>query len=117
MKEKPHDRQTRLYLVAATILLVGLGSAVLIYLTAGNVSDNPLGLDPEDSRKYLHDLELYGGKMNVLVSEFMQWFGGLWHGRPLAFMVGGTTLGIVASVLLFANEMSADLPVNAKKDS
>jgi len=113
VKEKRHDQQTRLYLIAAAILLVGLGSAVLIYLTAGNAPSSPLGLDPEDSRRYLHDLELYGGKLNVLVSEFMQWFGGLWHGKPLAFTVGSITLGISAAVILFANDLQVDLPVEA----
>jgi len=109
----PHNVQTRLYLVAAAILLVGLGSAVLIYLTAGDAVINPLGLAPEDSRKYLHDLELYGGKMNVLVSEFMQWFGNLWHGKPLAFTVGSITTGIAAAVVLCAHDMRADLSVDA----
>jgi len=114
VKIKPHNRQTHLYLIAAAILLAGLGSAVLIYLTAGNAPGNPLGLEPEDSRQYLHDLELYGGKINVLVSEFMRWFGGLWHGKPLAFTVGCITLGMSAGVLLFANGLQVDLPVEVR---
>jgi hypothetical protein len=108
--------QRRLYLIAAAILLAGLGSAVLIYLTAGNAPGNPLGMDPEDSRKYLHDLELYGGKMNLLVSEFMQWFGGLWQGRPLAFTVGGITLGISAGVMLFAHDLPAEAGGGKRQD-
>ena len=34
--------------------------------------------------------------MNVLATELMQWFDGLWHGRSLAF-----TVGIISAVLAF----------------
>jgi len=53
----------------------------------------------EGSKKYLHDLELYGGKVNVLAAEFTNWFYGLWHGKSLAFTTGCIT--IVISFLLF----------------
>ncbi len=39
MKWKIANPLTRRYLVTAIILLVGLGSAILIYLTADGVSD------------------------------------------------------------------------------
>ena len=92
MKWKTANLQTRLYLISAIILLVGLGSAILIYLTAENDSYGILGY--EDSKTYIHDLELYGGKANVLASEFMRWFGGLWHGKSLAFTVACITIFI-----------------------
>lgn len=110
MNENPKNRQKRLHLIVAAIMLVGLGSAALIYLTAADVSGSPLGFEPEDSKRYLHDLELYGGKMNVLVSEFMNWFGGLWQGRRLAFTTACITLGISAGVLLLADDAVADPP-------
>ena len=90
MKWKTANLQTRLYLISAIILLVGLGSAILIYLTAENDSYSILGY--EDSKTYIHDLELYGGKANVLASEYMRWFGGLWHGKSLAFTVACITI-------------------------
>ena len=73
---KNANLQTRLYLITAVILLAGLGSAILIYLRAGDDSQGVLGYEaagghvypvsPEDSKMYMHDLELYGGKVNVL---------------------------------------------------
>ncbi len=98
MKRK--SLKTRLYLIAAIILLAGLGSAVLIYQTAGNDSDNGLGYPGlDDSRMYRHDLELYGGKFNLITDEFMRWFAGLWHGKTLAYTI--TWITAIASFGLF----------------
>ena len=79
MKWKITNLQTRLYLITAIILLIGLGSAILIYLTAENDSASVLGY--ENSKMFIHDLELYGGKANVVANEFEHWFVGLWHGN------------------------------------
>jgi len=68
MKWTITNRQTLLYLISAVILLVGLVSAVMIYLTAETDSDNVLNF--ENSKMFIHDLELYGGKANVLADEF-----------------------------------------------
>lgn len=89
--------RTSLYLLSCIILLVGLGSAVLIYRAAANTPGNVLGYDqgdgsiypvmPEDSKKYLRDMELYGGKANVLTDELRRWLAGLWHGKSLAYTI------------------------------
>jgi hypothetical protein len=71
------EPRNRPYLIAAIILLVGLGSAIVIYLTAGAVPDTLLELSPDSSKKYLRDLQLYGGTANVLAVELMDWFNGL----------------------------------------
>lgn len=47
---------------------------------------------PEDSKKYLRDLELYGGKVNVLMDQFRRWFIGLWQGKSLAFILAGLSV-------------------------
>jgi len=78
------------------ILVIGWGSSIVIYLSAKPAPLNPLGYDPLNTKKYLRELEVYGGKMNVLATEFMQWFDGLWHGRSLAF-----TISIISAVLAF----------------
>jgi hypothetical protein len=109
MKWNTTNRRTRLSLIAAIILLVGLGSAALIYLTAENASDSVSGYEPENSKMYIHDLELYGGKANVLANELMRWFVGLWHGKSLAFTVGCVTLFISFVVFFVANHMPSDL--------
>ena len=111
MKRKITDKQTRLYLLSVVILLVGLGSAITIYLTAVNDSDN--ALDFENSKMYIHDLELYGGKANVLAEEFRNWFAGLWHGKSLSYTVACITLVISFGVFFVANH----LPPDSKSDS
>ena len=119
MKWKAIDRRTGLNLTGIMILLMGLVSAGWIYRTAENDARDVLGyeqgsesvypLQPEDSKKYLRDLELYGGKANVLADEFRRWFVGLWHGKSLAFTVGGITIFIALSLFYAANHMPSGL--------
>ncbi len=105
--------QTRLYLITAIVLLVGLGSAILIYLTAGNASDSDLVYEFEHSKKYVHDLELYGGKVSVLANELSHWFAGLWRGTSLALTVACITI-LVSFGLFF---VAYHLPPDSKSDA
>ena len=130
MKWKITDLHTCLNLISAIILLVGLGSAILIYRTAQNNSSGVLGYEegngsvypimPEDSRKYLRDLELFGGKANVLMDEFRRWFVGLWHGKSLAFPVGCIAILISFVVFYAANHLpsrlKSDVPSENNRD-
>jgi hypothetical protein len=78
--------EARVRLITRAILLVGFVSAVVIYFAnagPGSASDYEL----ERSKLYLHDMEVFGGKANILADEFRNWFDGLWHGRSLAFTV------------------------------
>ena len=113
MKWKNRNLQTRLYLITAIILLVGMGSAALIYLTAENASDDILVYQFEHSKKYRHDLELIGGKANVLADEFCRWFEGLWHGRSLAFIVA--CMSVLTSCGFFF--VAYHLPSDSKSDA
>jgi len=70
----------------AGILIAGLAPAIFIYVGAGPV-DDPSAERLEDSKRYLRQMELYGGTANVLASQIREWFDGLWHGRRLAFTV------------------------------
>lgn len=91
------QRRNRLLLISAFIALIGLGSAVAIYLVADDDAEGGPGYEvvgnkiypamQERSKKYRHELELYGGKAAVLADEFNRWFDGLWRGRTLAFTV------------------------------
>ncbi len=92
MKWETVNTQKRLYLVAAIVLVVGLGSASMIYMTAGKPSDNTMIQDFENSKRYIHDLELYGGKFNVLTDQFRRWFESLWHGKSLALTISFITV-------------------------
>ena len=119
MKLRISDPQTCLNLISVMILLVGLGSAVLIYRTAENDSNSVLGYEiiggqaypimPEDSKMYLHDLQLYSGKAGVLADEFRRWFVGLWYGKSLAFTVAYITLFISFVVFYAANHLPSRL--------
>jgi hypothetical protein len=106
---KSRNPRKTFYLIGAAILLIGLISSVLIYLTAENYSERVLGYEmlggsvypitPQDSKKYRHDLEVYGGKANVLADEFISWFDGLWHGKSLAFTLA--CIAIFMSLVFF----------------
>ena len=118
MKWNITDPQTYLTLIGFTILLVGLGSAALIYRTAENNSNNVLGYEiiggqaypimPEDSKAYLGNLQHYGGKELVLIDELNRWFIGLWHGKSLAFTVTFFTIVIAFVVLFIANHLPSN---------
>jgi hypothetical protein len=64
---------------------------------------------PEDSKKYLRDLQLYGGKANVLMDEFRRWFVGLWHGKSLAFTIACISIFVSFGVFYAANHLPSSL--------
>jgi hypothetical protein len=113
MKWKSTKLQAGLYLIGAVILLIGLGSALLIYLTADSAADNMLVYEFENSKRYRHDLELYGGKLTVFASDFTRWFTGLWQGKSLAFTVACITI-VTSSGFFLAARL---LPPDVKPDS
>jgi hypothetical protein len=94
--------KTRLYLLAAVIMLTGLGSSVWIYLSA---ADEPVASMVDDyfgSKKYAHELVVYGGKLTLLADDFYRWFASLWHGRQLAYTVAAITAAISLGLLVAA---------------
>jgi hypothetical protein len=94
------------------ILVLGFAAAAVIYLTAQPPAANPLGYDPLQNKAYLHELEVFGGRANVLMAEFREWFDSLWHGRRLAFTVAVLTVltacGFRLSVLLMQADPEED---------
>jgi hypothetical protein len=113
MKLKTLNLYACLNLLSVMILLVGLGSAILIYRTAEDTPYGALGYEeaggtaypvmPEDSKQYLRGLELYGGKANVLMDQLRRGFIGLWHGKSLALTVACITLFVTFGVFYTAN--------------
>src|SRR5713226_915557 len=91
------------------ILVIGFAAAALIYLTAQPPPGNPLGYDPLDTKKYLHDLEVYGGKANVIAAEFREWFASLWHGERLAFTLAVITVIAAFAFKFFATRLQPDM--------
>jgi hypothetical protein len=102
-------RLARIRLITGSVLTMGLGAAMAIYLLTTPSGANPLGFEPEDSKKYLRDMEVYGGKGNLLASELLRGWNALWHGRGLAFTVGGSTILLTLAFWFIATRRIRDL--------
>ncbi len=105
MKILPTDPERRTRRIAAGISAVGIGAALLIYLTAAEPAENPLLDQLENSKVYRRSLELYGGKANLLAEQFTRWFGTLWHGKRLAFTVAVLSAALAAVYYFFASPL------------
>ena len=92
----------RLRFAAVMILIVGLGGSMIIYLNAEPTSLHPLGYDPLTTKKYLREMELYGGKINVLATRAREWFEGLWQGTSLACTVAVLSVSLALLLWFFS---------------
>ncbi len=79
--------------ISALLLLLGLGSAVAIFLLAKPEEDNELLNDSRGARRYHRELRMIGGNANLLSAQFREWFDSLWHGQALAGTVAVLTVG------------------------
>ncbi len=104
----PQARLRRIRRLTGGLLATGLGSAILIYLVAAPAAPNPLGYEPEDTKRYLRQLEVVGGKANVVATEFQRWFEGLWQGRQLAFTVAWLTVILALGFWFLATRLAVD---------
>ena len=115
------NKESFLKIISSIILLVGLASAVIIYLTADNDSDNVAGYEVVNgelypslpSKKYEHDLEQFGGKSAVFANDVRLWFIGLWHGKSLAVTIVIITIITSGGVFFVAN----NLPIDDRSDN
>jgi len=111
--------QKRLTLWSIAVAVVGLCSALLIYVTAGEAADlegseivivdgkaYPVPL--ADSRMYRRELQRFGGKAALLFDDFNRWFAGLWHGRSLAVTVVWITAFISLGLFLLGRNWPPD---------
>ncbi len=122
MNWKILNQRTWLHLISAIILVVGLGSAAWVYQRAGNDPYGALGYEsvngtiypvmPEDSKMYRHNLEVYGGKFNLIIDDFRRWFVGLWHGKSLAIIIACTTIIISFAFFYAANHVTQTLKID-----
>ena len=95
-------------LIAVAILVLGLGGALWIYVAAVLAPGDISGEDPTDSKQYQRQMELYGGKANVLAADLMRWLGSLWHGRRLALTMACATVVVAGGVWLLTDPIPAD---------
>lgn len=83
------------------ILVIGLIAAAAAFVAAVARPADPLA-EQLESKKYLHDLQMYGGTANVLAAQFREWFVGLWSGRNLAYTIAALTILTVLVYRFFA---------------
>ncbi len=104
--------QQRLKFASNVIFAVGFGIAMAIYLLAGTPPASPLGYDDSDTKRYLYDLQRYGGTANVVADQFRQWFIGLWYGKTL-----GVTLAAITVILFLTVRFIATPATSAARDA
>lgn len=114
-----------LYLCSVVILLTGLCSSIVIYQAAmhnaaGDSSYEFSGgfVYPGEggyTKKYVHDLQLYGGNAAVLSDQFMRWLTGLWTGESLAYTVCFLT-GVISLVLFLIARRTPSSPDSAGQE-
>jgi hypothetical protein len=106
--------------IGAGILLVGLGSAAWIWheqdlidrqQDAAQAAGGASPLAPEDSRRHVRDVEIYYGKLGLLMEQAE----GLFHGKPLAKTIG--VISVVAAAGLFLVSARLRTEANAAGDS
>jgi hypothetical protein len=111
--------KAHLYFSSAVILLLGLFVSVVIYLTSDeDNSANEVGyvvaggevysLAPNQSKRYIRDLERFGGKAAVIFDEINRWFDGLWRGRALGVTIGWLSAIVSLGLFLFARWLPPD---------
>jgi hypothetical protein len=119
---------TRLRVCALLILLLGMGTAAVLYATSPGDDEAAPGdgssyfmeggtsytLAPSDSRSYRRSLEYFGGKSAVEMTELREWFAGLWHGTPLAIIIACLTL-LASGGCLYLAESLAEEPQSPDK--
>jgi hypothetical protein len=126
MKKKSTGLRTYLYLTSAAILLAGVVSAVLVYRAALDEPNDEAGYEvvggfiypgaTDYSKKYVHDLQLYGGQAAVLSDRFMRWFSGLWHGRSLAYTIACIAVFLSFVIFVVAQNLPSGLKANLPRE-
>lgn len=115
---KSLNQRSRCYFFSGLVLLAGMGGALLVYLLAEDGASQVLGYEnsygpvfsitPDNSKKFVHDLEVYGGKANVLIYKFSSWFEDLWRGKKLAYTIAVITAFIAAMIYYAAGYFPLD---------
>ncbi|HWJ01733.1 MAG TPA: hypothetical protein VNU96_22170 [Burkholderiales bacterium] len=95
-------RRARLQLGALVVLVLGLASALGMYLAADDAPASAALAEMHGSKPYVHQLERFGGKAAVMFDQFNRWFAGLWEGRQLGVTVAWITIVVAAAMFLVA---------------
>jgi hypothetical protein len=82
------------------VLVLGLCAAALLYLFADDESETAALYEMQVSKRYVRQLQQFGGRASVVFDEINRWFAGLWHGTSLALTVAW--ISVCAAAALFA---------------
>lgn len=96
----------RFFSVGVLILVAGLTAAATVYWGAIDDSAAQVIHDSIYGKQYDFQLERTGGKVMVLMLRFTHWFGGLWHGKPLAAIIAGAALFFGVACLLVGRRLA-----------
>ncbi len=111
--------RTWLYLISAAVLLGGLVGSLLVYRAAANEETAVSSYEVIGgfvypgggayNKRYVHDLQVYGGNAALLADRFTRWFNGLWRGTSLAY-----TVAVISLVLSFVAFIAArNVPIRS----
>jgi hypothetical protein len=118
----------RLVICSVVVAVIGLVSALLIYVTAGAdgeadenvqilVVDGKTYRVPLASTKtYQRELRRFGGEAAVLFDDINRWVAGRWRGRSLAITVAWITAAVSLGLLFLARRMRDDPSSDAGGD-
>jgi hypothetical protein len=104
--------QARLRLIGKVVLIVGLAGSALAYVAAAPEDEAA----PEESKRYLYEMEYIGGKSNLLAAEVRLWFDGLWHGKGLAHMLAFVAIAGSLACFFLANRLGQRHAANGRGD-
>jgi hypothetical protein len=120
------ELKKRLHLGCLIILAAGLCGAMLIYLLAEDVPDASLGyaivngrvypLATQDSKKYRHEVERFGGKAALLFDDFNRWFAQRWQGKMLGTTVAWISIVAALGLYIFAYSLGPDPGPDSGRD-
>jgi hypothetical protein len=106
--------QRKINLVSTGLLVLGLAGAVLLYAFAPpEEPDDPWRTDPLGQRRYTRQMQVIGGKTNLLSAEFIDWLAARWHGRNLAYTVAVLTVAVTSGYRFVARRRLAHAAVRS----
>jgi hypothetical protein len=119
------SRIHRLKILSAVVLFVGLAGSLTVYIVADQRSDG-MGYEMiggnlypsanERSKKYMHDVELYGGKAAVFADDINRCINGMWRGTALAYTLAFLTAMVSGGLFLAARFAQAEAEMHEHDD-
>ena len=85
------------------MLVLGVGAGLLIYFLADEDSANLAMEEMLRSKRYVRELQRFGGKASVVFDDFMRWFDARWHGKALGVSLGWISAGVSGVLYWFSS--------------